>query len=218
MSKRGIVTLRRVCDALLIALILVVLFGVVLGRLVPMTGRTTLIIGGGSMEPAVPLGAAVMVDPVASTDLAVGDVVSLRTGTNLKSIFTHRVMRIVERDGGIWVETKGDANPSVDPSLTPAANLIGRVSSSIPYAGYLLALLSIPSGVLFVILLAGLLLTVTWLLETYEIELVGRTPIPAAVKPAALPDGGSTGSTIPSERSRRAHRLRRARHAAFPGD
>jgi signal peptidase len=218
MRKRSFVTLRRVCDSLLIALILVVLFGVVLGRLVPMTGRTTLIIGGGSMEPAIPIGAAVVVDPVRPADLAVGDVVSLRTGTNLKSIFTHRVTRIVQHDDGFWVETKGDANASVDPSLTPAANLIGRVSRSIPYAGYLLALLSIPSGVLFVILLAGLLLTVTWLLETYEIELVARTPDPAPLRPPPPTGGGSTESPIPSERSRRALRLRRARHAASPGD
>jgi signal peptidase I len=218
MRTRSFVSLRRVCDTLLIALILVVLFGVILGRVVPMTGRTTLIIGGGSMGPAIPIGAAVVVDPVPPTELAVGDVVSLRTGTNLKSIFTHRVTRIVQRDDGLWVETKGDANSSVDPSLTPAANLIGRVSWSIPYAGYLLALLSIPSGVLFVILLAGVLLTVTWLLETYEIELVARTPAPAPLRPSPTADGGSTESPIPSERSRRALRLRRARHATSPGD
>jgi signal peptidase len=101
MRTRSFVTLRRVCDTLLIALILVVLFGVVLGRLVPMTGRTTLIIGGGSMEPAIPIGAAVVVAAIPAAELAVGEVVSLRTGTNLKSIFTHRVTRIVQREDGL---------------------------------------------------------------------------------------------------------------------
>ena len=218
MTTRSFVTLRRVCDTLLIALILVVLFGVVLGRLVPMTGRTTLIIGGGSMEPAIPIGAAVVVAAIPAAELAVGEVVSLRTGTNLKSIFTHRVTRIVQREDGLWLETKGDANTAVDPSLTSVANVIGRVDWSMPYAGYLLALLSVPSGVLFVILLAGLLLTVTWLLETYEIELVARTPARDPVRPPAPVDGGPTDSPIPSERSRRANRLRRTRHAASPGD
>ena len=218
MRTRSFVRLRRVCDTLLVALILVVLFGVILGRVVPMTGRTTLIIGGGSMEPAIPIGAAVVADPVPPAEITVGDVVSLRTGTNLKSIFTHRVTRIVARDDGLWLETKGDANAAVDPSLTPVANVIGRVAWSMPYAGYLLALLSIPSGVLFVILLAGLLLTVTWLLETYEIELIARTPAPAPVRPPPPAGVGSTEFPISSERSRRAHRLRRARHAASPGD
>jgi len=54
--------LRRISDTLLIGIILVVLFGVVLGRVVPLTGRQTLVIGGGSMEPSIALGAAVVVD------------------------------------------------------------------------------------------------------------------------------------------------------------
>jgi signal peptidase len=200
--------LRRVCDSLLIALIVVVLFGVILGRLVPLTGRTTLIIGGGSMEPSIPMGAAVVVDPVAPTTIRVGDVVSLRTGTNLQAIFTHRVTRIVERDGIPWVETKGDANAAVDPSITSTDHVIGRVAASIPYAGFLLALLSVPSGVLFVVLLAAVLLTLTWLLESFEIDLAIRdarlTPTPRA------------------PRATRARRLRHARQAAGgtvgPGD
>ena len=56
--------IRRVLDALLLALIVVVLGGVVLSKLVPLTGRQTIVIGGGSMEPAVPLGAAVIIKPV----------------------------------------------------------------------------------------------------------------------------------------------------------
>src|SRR5438552_145110 len=46
--------LRRILDALLVMLIVVVLVAVALGRLVPMLGHETFIIGGGSMEPAVP--------------------------------------------------------------------------------------------------------------------------------------------------------------------
>ena len=174
LSARRLATLRRFCDALLVTLIAVVLFGVVLGRVVPLTGRTTLIVGGGSMEPALPLGSAVIEDRVPPADLGVGDVVSLRTGSRLQSIYTHRVTRIVPREGTIWVETKGDANETADPSITSSADVIGRVSVVIPYAGFLLALLSIPSGVLFVVLLAGVLLTLTWLLESLEIELAIR--------------------------------------------
>jgi signal peptidase len=207
-SARRFATLRRVCDSLLIALIVVVLFGVILGRLVPLTGRTTLIIGGGSMEPSIPMGAAVVVDPVAPTTIRVGDVVSLRTGTNLQAIFTHRVTRIVERDGIPWGETKGDANAAVDPSITSTDHVIGRVAASIPYAGFLLAFLSVPSGVLFVVFLAAVLLTLTWLLESFEIDL--------AIRDARL-------TPTPREpRATRARRLRHARQAAGstvgPGD
>jgi signal peptidase I len=230
--RRLIATFRRIVDSLLIVLIVVVLFGMILGRLVPLTGRTTLIIGGGSMEPSLQLGTAVVVDPVAPTDIHVGDIVSLRSGSELKSIFTHRVTRIVPHDGTIWIETKGDANKAVDPSITSTANVIGRVSVAIPYAGYLLALLSAPSGIIFVLCLAIVLLLLVWLIESYEVDTVaGRTP----ANPVATPgQAGPVGPTIAtaaigpppprseSNRPARALHLRRSRRAVMgplpPGD
>jgi signal peptidase I len=225
-SARRFATVRRICDSLLIVLIGVVLFGVVLGRIVPLTGRTTLIIGGGSMEPALPMGAAVVVEPVHPADLRVGDVVSLRSGARLQSIFTHRVTRIVPRDGTIWVETKGDANAEADPSITSTEHIIGRVSATMPYAGFLLALLSVPSGLLFVVLLAGVLLTLTWLLESLEVDLVAQTPGktgPGSPGPLPVATAG-TPLARPATPSRgaRAARLRHARRSAMrplgPGD
>jgi signal peptidase len=207
-SSRRFATLRRVCDSLLITLILVVLFGMILGRLVPLTGRTTLIIGGNSMQPTIPIGAAVIVEPVAPAAIQVGDVVSLRTGAHLQSVFTHRVTRVVDRDGVPWIETKGDANATADPSLTSTSQVIGRATTTIPYAGFLLALLSIPSGVLLVLFLAGVLLSLTWLLESFEVDLIAQVPEPAEPAPSS-----PTASANP--RAARAHRLRRARESAL---
>jgi signal peptidase I len=168
---------RRILDVLLVGIIVIVLVGVALGRLVPLTGRQTLIIGGGSMEPAIPLGAAVVDEPVAAADLRVGDVVSLRSGPDLKNIFTHRITRLVERPDGLWIETKGDANRTIDPSITPASNVIGRVVATVPVGGYLIKLLSMPAGVIFVLGLAGVIFAMTWLLESLEL---GRRPRRAA--------------------------------------
>ena len=217
-ASRRFATLRRLCDSLLIALIAVVLFGVVLGRLVPLSGRTTLIIGGGSMEPALPIGAAVVVEPVQPADIHVGDVVSLRSGSHLQSIFTHRVTGIVPREGTIWIETKGDANAVVDPSITSTAHVIGRVSATIPYAGFLLALLSVPSGVLFVVLLAAILLTLAWLLESFEVDHVARAPSKAgAGMPVVVPapaGQAAIATAAGAPRNARSARLRHARRAA----
>lgn len=225
LPPRLIATVRRIVDSLLIVLIIVVLFGMVLGRLVPLTGRTTLIIGGGSMEPTLELGTAVVVDPVAPTDIRAGDIVSLRSGANLQSIFTHRVTRIVDRDGTIWIETKGDANNTVDPSITSTANVIGRVSMTIPYAGFLLALLSAPSGIVFVLCLAIVLLLFVWLLESCEVDMVaGRARVPSPAGPTspiapALPTpaagAGPAPPRSPSNRAARAQHLRRTRRATM---
>ncbi|HEY7970322.1 MAG TPA: signal peptidase I, partial [Candidatus Limnocylindrales bacterium] len=161
------VWLRRIVDIALITLILVVLAGVVLGKLVPLTGRETLAIGGRSMEPAIPLGSAVVVVPVDPAGLAAGDVVSMRVA-EANAIFTHRIEAVVDRADGRYVRTKGDANPDADPTLVKASAIIGRVELSIPYLGYLLALLSIPTGVIFVVGLAATLLAIAWLLESLE--------------------------------------------------
>lgn len=171
--SRATAILRRVLDAVLIALVLVVLFGVILGKVVPLTGRQTIIIGGESMEPAIHIGSAIIAAPVAAADLHVGDVVSLRAGDD-NALFTHRVVEIVDQPDGRWIRTKGDANASSDPTLVHASAVQGRVQLAIPLAGYLIALLSIPTGVLFLIGLAATLLAAVWLLESLELDSIDR--------------------------------------------
>jgi signal peptidase I len=185
------VWLRRIVDLALIALILVVLFGVVLGKLLPFTGQTTIAVGGRSMEPALQLGSAIVVKPVTPDDLHVGDVVSMRV-KEANAIFTHRIQLVVDRPDGRWVQTKGDANAEADPTLVPASAIIGRVVVSFPFMGYVLALLSIPIGVIFVVGLAATLLAIAWLLESLEPlpaprkRPAARTPQPAPVAMAAV--------------------------------
>ena len=116
------------------------------------------------MEPAIHLGSALVVEPVEPRSLAVGDVVSLRSGPN-RAIFSHRIIRVVVRDGTVWIETKGDANAAADPSLTPASQVIGRASATIPMAGYLIALLSSLHGIVFVVSLGLVLMLAASLVE-----------------------------------------------------
>jgi signal peptidase len=164
----AITALRRVVDLALIGLIVIVLFGLILGKIVPLTGHQTVIVGGGSMEPAIGLGSAIVIGPVRPADLVAGDIVSLQAGPE-RTTFTHRIIDVIQRpDGTTWVRTKGDANAGPDPTLVPATAILGRVSWNIPYAGYLLALLSLPVGVIFVLGLAATLLAIAWLFESVE--------------------------------------------------
>src|SRR5262245_43211960 len=205
--SRATVTVRRILDAVLIALILVVLFAVILGKVVPLTGRQTIIVGGRSMEPAIAMGSAIVVAPVPASQLRVGDVVSLRAGED-RAMFTHRIVQVLDRPDGISIRTKGDANANPDPTLVPAADVEGRVQLTIPMAGYLLAVLSIPAGVLFLIGLAATLLAAIWLLESFELDRADRRrvrlasgvatdlgePIPGRVIAPTLAAGGVFGS------------------------
>jgi signal peptidase len=159
--------LRRIIDLALIALIVAVLVAVALGKVVPFTGRQSIIIGGASMEPAIPLGSAVVVAPVDPSMLAVGDVVSMKVGAEATT-YTHRIVSVVDRADGRWIRTKGDANQTLDPTLVPATTVVGRVELAVPMFGYLMALLSLPVGVVFVLGLAATLLAIAWLLESLE--------------------------------------------------
>jgi signal peptidase I len=146
--------------------------------------------------PAIDVGAAVILETVPPDALRVGDVVSLRSGP-ARAVFTHRVVRIAERDGAVWLETKGDANAQSDPSLTPATDVIGRVAVVLPIAGYALAVLTAPPGVVFVLSTGSLLLLAGWWLESSSRE---RRRQAAADGPIALKTAGAS----PSPRMRRA--------------
>jgi signal peptidase len=153
-----------------------------------MTGRETIVIGGRSMEPAVPLGAAVVIEPVDPATLGAGDVVSLRAGPQ-NALFTHRIVAVVDRPDGRWLRTRGDANGEDDPTLVPVGGVVGRVEAVIPLAGYLIALMSVPTGLVFVIGLLATLLAAGWLLESLASDRRSRrrtTPAAADGKVATI--------------------------------
>jgi signal peptidase len=221
--------LRRIVDLGLVILIVVVLFAVILGKGAPLVGRQSIVIGGGSMEPAIGIGSAIVIQPVEPAALAVGDVVSLRIGPD-RATYTHRIIAVVERPDGRWIRTQGDANAAPDPSLVPATAVIGRVEHVVPFVGYVLALLSLPVGVMFILGLAATLLAIAWLLESLELEPrparrpaapvdVERLPgEPIAARPSPLPPaprsaaaGSARGSSTTAARPTVREQLARSR-------
>ena len=95
----------------------------------------------GSMEPALPVGSVVYVEPAAVSEIRAGDVIAFDDdGT----VVTHRVMESRPQEGAFI--TKGDANETVDINPTPYWKLIGRVRLCVPLLGRLLTLYSMPEG------------------------------------------------------------------------
>jgi signal peptidase len=189
--------LRRIVDLALVALILVVLFGVALCKGTPLLGRQAIIVGGGSMEPTIGLGSAIVIGPVDPATLAAGDVVSMQVGPE-RTTYTHRIVAVVDHADGRWIRTQGDANPAPDPTLVPARAVIGRVELVVPLAGYLIAVLSLPMGVMFVLGLAATLLAIAWLLESLELERPPRRS-PAATRPESGPPDPAVGPVTGGE-------------------
>ena len=180
-------------EIVLVALAALVLFALVLGRLVPMTGRQTIIVGGGSMEPSIALGSVAITEPVPVDTVGGGDVISIRAGNG--AVVTHRVVRVVDREGGTWFELKGDANAEPDPVLVDSATMLGEVTTVIPYAGHLLRFLSIPAAVVTVLGLGISLVIALYLLD--DIAAPRRRPVPA--KPSSSrPSSSRPSSSRPS--------------------
>ena len=161
--------IRRLLDVALIGLVLVVLGLVVAVNLGPGLGHQLVVIRGGSMEPAVHLGAVVDVTRVKPGDLRPGDIVTLRESNDV--VVTHRITRVVQLPDGLYIETKGDANSTVDPVLVPVTAVTGRVGANVPGLGYVIYLLTLPLGLLAVMCVALSMLFAVWLLE--EVEQVG---------------------------------------------
>ncbi len=107
----------------------------------------------GSMEPAIPKGSAIVVDPVAVDDVAVGDVIVFAAPTT-GTMTVHRVAEIEQTETGPVFTTKGDANAGPDPwRLSVDGAHLHRVRMAVPLLGKILLALSAPTTR---IVLAGL--------------------------------------------------------------
>jgi len=175
--------IRRLLDLALILLVVSVLGLVLAVNLGPSLGHQLVVIRGGSMEPAIHLGSATEVSQVRPADLRPGDVVMLKEASGV--LVSHRITRIIQETDGLYVETKGDANKSVDPTLTPVSAIVGRVDFSVPDLGYLLYLLTVPMGVLSLVGLALTMLFAIWLLKDFERE--SKEPDSWALGPGVAP-------------------------------
>ena len=185
--KTALRTLRLCLDAtfvLLVVAILALVFAVNLG---PWFGHQVVVIRGGSMSPAISLGSAVDIARVQPADLSSGDVVMLKEPTG--TIVTHRVTRVVTLSDGMYVETKGDANQSADPSLHSVSEIAGRVDFTAPGLGYVIYLLTMPTGLASVLSLAMTLLFAIWLLEDLEQDFATGK----AETPRTVPSAGAAG-------------------------
>ena len=104
----------------------------------------------GSMEPEIPVGSAVYVEPVVAKDVEEGTVIAFYSGN---SVVVHRVVRNYTFDGEFV--TKGDANEGEDLSTVKYDQLIGKVVFHLPVLGQLLMLFSTGVGKIYIICFAA---------------------------------------------------------------
>ncbi|NOQ68039.1 signal peptidase I [Patescibacteria group bacterium] len=132
----------------------VVVFAVVLLIVVsvlPIPGNyKLLIVQSGSMEPAIKTGSVVAVKPV--ENYKANDVITFEDGGKSKTT-THRIVDTEVVSGKVFYITKGDANNAEDSSKVPEDKIVGKVLTSVPYVGYILAMAKEPAGFVLLVII-----------------------------------------------------------------
>jgi signal peptidase len=131
----------------------VVVFAVValiIVSILPIPGNyKLLIVQSGSMEPAIKTGSVVVVKPVDSYKS--GDVITFNDGGKDRTT-THRITDMEVVSGQTYYVTQGDANNAEDSSKVSENKVIGKVLTSVPYAGYILAAAKEPIGFILLVI------------------------------------------------------------------
>jgi signal peptidase len=143
-----------------VAALAVIAAVVVLVAVPRVMGWMPLTILSGSMEPTIPVGSQVVVDPITDEEdvarIQVGDVVTFMPWPDDPTLVTHRVVtRSVGTDGAVTVTTQGDANDAPDGLDLTERELRAVVRYHVPYAGYVARVLDQDQKTLGAAALAG---------------------------------------------------------------
>jgi signal peptidase len=113
------------------------------------------IVQGNSMYPALQNGDLVLFQSAPQQVIANGTIIIfVQTGTGvsaldslLKPVLIHRIVGVVvQGDGKVNYQTKGDNNQQVDPELVPASRVLGVPAVIVPKAGLVVMFFQSPQG------------------------------------------------------------------------
>ncbi len=154
-KKSSIYGLCNIISIMLLCLLMLAGFSV---YLLPHFGWRVDGLRSGSMEPQLKVGDLVVTRPVAPAAIAVGDIITFHPPPRMaESLLSHRVIGIQE-NSPLSFRTKGDANATSDPFVTPARDVVGRVSSHFPLLGYAVILLKSVAGLMVALVVPGLII------------------------------------------------------------
>lgn len=123
---------------------------------------------GGSMEPHIHDGDAVLATSVQAEEIKPGDVVIFPDPEDRSSCIVHRIISLEERDGSLLAATKGDGNPYADPFLVPVHAVLGKVRLVLPRGGFFLRFLRSPGGYVLCVLCPFMLLALYLTARHYQ--------------------------------------------------
>ena len=107
-----------------------------------------------------------LLSPIPTQKYSVGDVITYSAGKN--ALVSHRVIKVIDKDGTFFYQTKGDHNNSVDGNLIEESSISGKVEATIPYFGKLITFTKKPAGYVMMIVIPCLYLIGTEIFGIYN--------------------------------------------------
>lgn len=157
---------RRLLEVVLVTFVVTVLGLAGLAQVLPSIGHGLFAVRSDSMAPDLRVGDLLLVDRVRAEEVRAGEVVTISIGGG--ATVTHRVVSVTPTDDGPMFTTKGDANATADPVAHRSDQLRGRLALALPLLGFLLAMLTLPSGIAALFSIGATLLTAVWLLDEMD--------------------------------------------------
>ncbi len=138
---------RTILRSIFIAIAALIGAAIAFGGVMMGSGWRAYVVHTGSMTPNIPSGDLVIDRPAGP--VRVGQVITFAKARGVD--VTHRVAAITPHG----ILTKGDANPTPDFGYVTQAQVVGRVYAAVPYAGFVVAFCSHPTGIIGLMLLMG---------------------------------------------------------------
>jgi signal peptidase len=199
------------------------IFAIVLGLvsvivIIPkVLGATPLTILTSSMEPGLPPGTLIVVEPVAPENIVIGDVITYQIESGEAAVVTHRILEVQSSTiGEPTFILQGDNNAEPDPPVT-ASQIQGRLVYSLPWVGNLSSILNGPARATLLPILAGAM--VLYAAVSIVIGLVGlarkKRRVPRHAGPTITASAKSADETASAHTSTSAHESEPAQRAVI---
>ncbi|MBH0082505.1 signal peptidase I [Salinibacterium sp. SWN167] len=116
---------------------LVLLVGALVIIIPNLAGAQPLTVLTSSMEPSLPPGTLIVVKPIDTNEIIVGDVITYQIESGKAGVITHRVTGITNSSDGTRTFTlKGDNNDVADELQVLPVQVQGKLWYSVPWIGY----------------------------------------------------------------------------------
>lgn len=108
-------------------------------------GYQTLTMLTASMAPVIEPGDVTVVTPLPVEDVAAGMILTYQIPVEDRRVVSHRVTEVTREDGRTTIQTRGDANPGLDPwEATLDGDTAYQVRAVVPAAGDVIRLVRTP--------------------------------------------------------------------------